>query len=389
MPTLSRQTATIALATWFLVTLLLDRFSGWHVSSAYPLIAGSALAFLTWRDHPREAGRFFLLLIILIVWMLYRDVSTGGDWRAGERTLKASLLVLGLIACSQLDFQIWCKSLRCATAIGIACVIAYLGLEQIKTGLSSPLTMAVNGFVSEMNRNALAVPLGLLACWILLAVRPVWPMWVWGPLTIFLVILMIANGSRNAMLSMVVATLLGLFLLSPRKVAVFGGAVAAGALLLFWMKPSFWLHGDSVLNTRDIVWEAVLRHFGAHAWTGTGSAYFLRVIAPELPEKFAFAHNVYLDFLLAYGIIGVLLLVAAGLALRSLLAGKQNDARRVLLYASGCYLMLFGVFDREHLDPLMLVGMLMIPGIAIAAVAAVRRNQATISIPSPNGRAIS
>lgn len=367
-----RQMAMVALAAYFLVTLLLDRFSGWQVSSAHPLIAGSMLAFITWEKLPREAGRFFLLLFVLIVWMLFRDVATGGDWRAGERTLKAGLLLLGLIACSRLPLPGWCASLRCATAIGVACVVAYLGLEQVGIGLSSPLAMAAKGFVSEMNRNALAVPLGLLACWVLLAVRPVWPMWAWAPFTLFMVLLMIANGSRNAMLSMSIATLLALLLLSPRKVAITVGVVMAAALILFWMKPSFWIHGNSLLNTRDIVWEAVLHHFGKHAWTGAGSAYFLRIIAPGLPEKFAFAHNVYLDFLLAYGIIGGLLLVAAGIALRSLLPRDVVDVRSVWLYANLCYLMLFGVFDREHLDPLMLVGMLTLSEIAIAAFGRVR-----------------
>ena len=385
----SRQTVTVVLATWFLVTLLLDRFSGWHVSSAHPLIAGSLLAFLTWPDRPREAGRFSLCLIVLIAWMLFRDVSTGGNWRAGERMLKACVLVVGLIACSRMDFLIWGKVLRCATGIGIASVIAYLGLEQLVTALGSPLAMAAEGFVSEMNRNALAVPLGLLACWVLLAVRPVWPVWAWGPLAVFIVVLMIANGSRNAMLSMIVATLLALFLLSPRKVAVSGGAAVAGALLLLWMQPSFWIHGDSVLNTRDIAWEAVLRHVGPHAWTGTGSTYFLRVIAPELPESFAFAHNVYLDFLLAYGGVGAALLIATGVALRSLLPRGSVDARSVWLYASGSYLMLFGVFDREHLDPLMLVGMLMLPGIVMVVMVAVRRNQPVVSSTGLTKRAIS
>jgi len=375
VPISARQAATVALATWFLVTLLLDRFSGWHVSSAHPLIAGSVLAFFTWRERPREAGRFFLLLIVLIAWMLFRDVGTGGDWRAGERTLKASLLVLGLIACSRLSLPTWCASLRCATLISIACVIAYLGAEQVLTGISSPLAMAAKGFDSAMNRNALAVPLGLLACWVVVAARPIWPVWAWSLLFAFMTVLMVANGSRNAMLSAVVAVLLAFFLLSPRKVAIMGAGAVAGSLLLYGMKQSFWIHGDSVLNTRELAWEAALRHFSAHAWTGTGSAYFSRVIAPELPQKFAFAHNVYLDFLLAYGTIGGLLLIASGIALRSLLPSGKVDARSVWLYASGSYLMMFGVFDREHLDPLMLVGVLVLPGIAMAMLTRGRRNQ--------------
>lgn len=376
LPPHARQGATVALTTYFLVTLLLDRFSGWQVSSAHPLIAGSVLAFFTWRDRPRDAGRFFLLLIALIAWMLFRDVGTGGDWRAGERTLKASLLLLGLIASSRLSLEAWCASLRGATAIGVACVIAYLGVEQVLAGLSAPLAMAETGFASEMNRNALALPLGLLACWVVAAARPIWPPWLWGLLAIFMVMLMIANGSRNALLSMVVAVLLVAFLLSPRRVAVMGGAAVAGALLLFWISPAFWVHGDSVVDTRILAWEAVLRHFGTHALTGTGSSYFSRVIAPALPLDFAFAHNVYLDFLLAYGIVGAALLAAVGFALDPLLQSERADTRNAWLYASGAYLMVFGLFDREHRDPLMLAGMLMLSGIAMALLAtAFGRNQ--------------
>ena len=129
----ARRVATIALATWFLVTLLLDRFSGWHVGSAHPLITGSVLAFLAWREHPRKVGRVFLLLFVLMAWMLLRDVDTGGDWRAGERTLKAGVLLLGLIACCRLSLPIWRASLRWATAVAIVCIIAYLGPDQILT----------------------------------------------------------------------------------------------------------------------------------------------------------------------------------------------------------------------------------------------------------------
>lgn len=367
-----RPLATVALAAYFLVTLLLDRFSGWHVSSVHPLVAGGFLAFVSWRHRPREAGRFFLLLLVLIAWMLLRDVGSGGDWRAGERTLKAGFLALGLIACSHLSFETWCASLRWATVIAVVCVIVYLGPEQVATGLGSPLAMAANGFASEMNRNALAVPLGLLACWVFVAARAIRPAWLWGLLAALMVMLMVANGSRNAILSMIVATLPAAVLLSPRSAAVLGAATAAAALLAFWMWPSFWIHGGSLLSHRDVIWEIVLRHLGAHAWTGTGSSYFAQMVAPELPQKFAFAHNVYLDFLLAYGIVGGLLLLAAGVALRSLMQRGNIDARSVWLYASGGYLMTFGVFDREHLDPLMLAGMLMLPGIAIAVLAAGR-----------------
>lgn len=369
IPPEARPAATIAIATWFLVTLLLDRFSGWHVSSVHPLIAGSVLAFLVWREEPRKVGRFFLLLFVLIAWMLLRDVGTGGDWRAGERTLKASVLLLGLIACCHLSLPIWRASLRWATAVAIVCIVAYLRPDQIVSGLAAPMAMAVSGFASEMNRNALAVPLGLLACWIIVAVGVIRPGWLWGGLAAFTVMLMIANGSRNALLSMCVAVLLAVFLLSPRKVGAVCGALTAAGLLMFWVWPSFWIHGDSLLSYRDVIWETTFRHIASHAGMGAGSTYFSRVIAPELPIKFAFSHNVYLDFLLAYGIVGGLLLLAAGAALWTLLPKREIDARSIFLYASGGYLMMFGVFDREHLDPLMLAGMLSLPGIAMAVLA--------------------
>lgn len=375
----------IALVVFFLVSLLLDRFSGWHVSSSYPLAAGAGLVALSWRDRPHELGRFFLCLLALIAWMLLRDVATGGDWRAGERTLKAGLLALGLIAGGRMDYPAWSVALRWAACLGVACTVAYIGPRQVAAGLVAPLAMAVTGFSSEMNRNALAVPLGLLACWVVLACRSMrsgWPGWLWSGLVVLVLMLMLANGSRNAILSLALAVSFSFFLFAPRR-AVLVAFICAGALLLMLcLWPSFWIHGDW-LGSRGMVWEAVSRHLGAHVLVGAGSSYFARAVAPQLAQKYAFAHNVYLDFLLAYGVLGSLLMVAAGNALRSLLPVGDGDVRPAWLLAGGAYLALFGLFDREHLDPLMLVGMLMLPGIVARVPAALRRRGLVATPVSP------
>lgn len=359
--------ASVALlGALFLVTLLLDRFSGWLVSSAWPLLTGSLLALIALREQPRDVGRFFLFLLPLIAWMLLRDVSGGSDWRAGERTLKAALLTLGLLACARLPVRQWRRAVGLAVVAGSVCLLAYLGPAQLAAALQAPLTLATTGFVSEMNRNALAVPLGLLGVWGIAALILISPRSAWIPFAALLLLMSVANGSRNGLGALAFAALLMVVFRRPRwsLPGLLGLFVVGFAAHLAW--PSFWLHGGSVLGDRALIWSAVLRHVPDHLWLGAGSASFVRDVVPDLPQAYAFAHNVYLDFLLAYGVVGCLLALLAGVALLPLLSRRSDDPRSVWLFASAGFLALFAMFDREHRDPLMLAGVLLLPGLLTA-----------------------
>lgn len=42
---------------------------------------------------------------------VFRDVSTGAGWKAGERSIKAAILLLGMLACCRLSSAHWKKTL--------------------------------------------------------------------------------------------------------------------------------------------------------------------------------------------------------------------------------------------------------------------------------------
>lgn len=350
------------LASYFIVSLLLDRLSGWHVGSVHALLAATVLAALAFREQPRSLALFFVLLLAAIAWMSFRDVVNGAGWKASERTLKAALLVLGMLACCRLSLPAWRLTLPTVIASGLVIMIAYIGPEQFIQALLKPFELAAReGLVTHMNRNGLALPLGLLTCWTIAGVFLLRPAWLWPLPASALLVLMIANGSRNALVALVVAVLVMLFSIHPRKVLYTGLAVLTTGLLIHYFLPDYWLHNGTFFNQRDVIWGEVFRHLPEHLWQGAGSAYFRQSITPGLPAPYVIAHNAYLDFLLAYGLIGVLLLTAAGVALARVVQVQSLNPQAIWLCASFSFLTMFGLFDRGHLDALMLAAMLMLP----------------------------
>jgi len=361
------------LAGYFLLALLLDRLSGWQVASAHALLAGLALAVMRFRQKPKEIALFFLALLLAIAWMSFRDVLHGAGWKASERTLKAALLVLGMLACAGLPWAQWRLSLAAALAGGMAVVVAYVGPGQVARALLAPLEFgAAGGLATPMNRNGLALPLGLLSCWAVAAACQLRPRWLWLLPVAVLSLLMLANGSRNAIAALLVAVLFMLSRRYPGQVGVVGlGALLAG-VVSYLVQPEYWVHG-TLLSYRDVIWAEVFRHLPEHLWFGAGSAYFREVVAPALPIKVIIAHSAHLDFLLAYGLVGVLLFTLAGICLARLARAQPSPGQALWVEGSFVFLAIFGVFDRGHLDALMLAAMLMIPALLAALWTRLRR----------------
>lgn len=361
------------LAGYFLLALLLDRLSGWHVASAHALLAGALLAVMCFRRQPKDIALFFLALLLAIAWMSFRDVLHGAGWKASERTLKAALLVLGMLACARLPWAQWRLSLAAVVACGMGIVIAYVGPGQVARALLAPLEFgAAGGLVTPMNRNGLALPLGLLACWAAAAACQLRPRWLWLlPVTV-LSLLMLANGSRNAIAALIVAALFMLSRRYPAQVGIAGLGVLLAGVVSYLLLPAYWVHG-TVLSHRDVIWAEVFRHLPEHLWFGAGSAYFREAVAPALPIKVIIAHNAHLDFLLAYGLVGVFLFTLAGIVLARLARALPNPGQALWVEGSFVFLAIFGVFDRGHLDALMLAAMLMIPALFVALYGRLRR----------------
>lgn len=367
------------LATYFIVSMLLDRLSGWHVGSAHALLAGTGLAVLMFRRQPKIIALFFLALLSAIAWMSFRDVLHGAGWKASERMVKAAILILGMLACCRLSAALWKLTLAAVIPCGMVIMTVYIGPEQLLRALLMPLDLgAAGGLATLMNRNGLALPLGLLSCWAVAATCQLRPRWLWLLLATVLAVLMVANGSRNALAAFVVAVLIMLFRYFPGKVLLAGLGVLLLGLLVHHLVPDYWVHG-TVLSYRDVIWAEVFRHLPEHLWIGAGSAYFRQSIAPGLPIEVIIAHSAYLDFLLAYGVIGVLLLTSAGLVLVRLVRTWPLNGQAIWLYGSFSFLAMFGLFDRGHLDALMLAAMLMIPSSLMAIWSVARQGVIPVS----------
>lgn len=355
------------LATYFIVSMLLDRLSGWNVSSVHALLAGTALAILMFRQQAKLIALFFLVLLVAIAWMSFRDVVEGAGWKASERSIKAAIMVLGMLACCRLPLRLWQMTLAAVIPCGIVIMTAYVGPEQLVRALLMPFDLAAaGGLATPMNRNGLALPLGLLTCWAVAAIFQLRPRWLWLLLASALTVVMIANGSRNAMAALIFAALLMLFWRFPRKILFVGFGMLIVAVSIHYFFPGYWLHDGTLFNQRDVIWAEVFRHLPEHLWIGAGSLYFKETIAPGLPTEVIIAHNAYLDFLLAFGVIGAFLLTAAGIVVAILLRAMPLNPQAIWLYGCFGFLAMFGLFDRGHLDALMLAAMLMIPSLLMA-----------------------
>lgn len=362
-----------ALASFFLLFLVLDRFGGaWNASSVYVLTSGAMLCFLLLKQPWRAWAPVFLSLIAVIAWMCFRDAMHGSGWAAGERMIKASILLLGLMACAELPLPSWQRCVGIATFAGLVCFVGLIGWDQAWSALIEPLGLARSGFATDINRNQLAMPLGLLALWAIatcLATRPKGFMMLTAlALTVFV----IANGSRAGLAGLITGVMVLLIFHSPRKAMACGGVLVLIGVITFLLFPDYWIHGDSVMNHRDVIWSAVLKHLPEHGWLGEGRGYFRAMISPEIaaffPEGYVvpFAHNIYLDWLLAYGAVGILLLLLAGYMLSGMRFGNAADVRYVWLLSTATFLMTIGFFGREPHDPWMLLGMLMLPALLMS-----------------------
>ncbi|WP_146617513.1 O-antigen ligase family protein [Arthrobacter globiformis] len=134
----------------------------------------------------------------------------------------------------------------------------------------------------------------------------------------FLAYLVLASGSRSAVLGLVaLAVLLFLFRLSKKGLSSFVAVAAAGVLVMFGVILPFMTKDPEAFSTRGRVWltgieymsEAPVTGLGASAWanlTQIGAIY--RSDAYSL-------HNLWLDTLFVSGLIGFGLLLSSLIAL--------------------------------------------------------------------------
>ncbi len=85
------------------------------------------------------------------------------------------------------------------------------------------------------------------------------------------------------------------------RIVAAGGLVVGGALWMF--------AGDAGLTGRDSIWPAFFELWKTSIWTGVGASGI--DTSGGITERFGHAHNLYLDELTRYGIIGFVAIFAA------------------------------------------------------------------------------
>lgn len=361
------------LATFFLLFLLLDRLGGaWETSAVYALSSALALAALLIREPWRDCKPFLFAFALTMGWMLFRDVSTGSNWAAGERMLKSVIFLLGMLACTRMELPSLLRSLRLAVLAGAACFISYIGIDQIVNAWASPLEFAMRGgFATDINRNAFALPLALLTIWsIAICVMDTLRVST-CLLTLFLLSLLVVNGGRGSMAALAAATLIMTWIVAPRRALQLAAFFICTGLLTLLIWPEYLGRGEAgLMSFRDVIWSGVIGHLPEQGWIGAGRGYFRAVISPELTPYFPdgylvpHAHNIYLDWLLAYGVVGFVLLLFAGTLLARRLMGPHGKNRWLL--GSAGILVVSGIFSHEPHDPMMIMGLLMIPSLILS-----------------------
>lgn len=143
------------------------------------------------------------------------------------------------------------------------------------------------------------------------------------------------SGSRGAAITVAAAILCVLYFTGRRSLAAASGTgalVAAGAWVVWWLKPETWERvltfrqqiAGGTLGDRLPIWRAGWRVLADHPVAGVGLGGFPEAVARHLTYA-SVAHNTVLSVLVELGVVGGALFLAA---LASVLLGAWRGAAR-------------------------------------------------------------
>lgn len=365
---LLRRDAAALLTALFLAGLILRGLAGWSYPSA--LLQLSAFG-LIWISPLRSQIRWSVLIACALpffAWAAWRDTAGGDKLSSVEGAFKGLIYALALIgAASMLDRRQWLLAIGAGVLAGLIGVLAYIGIDELQVAFASvagqgdpsgPMRMN-RGFDTRMNRNKLAVFLGMLATWSAVLACLQLRKWQWllallVPATWFL---LLSNFGVGSIVGSCAAVATMILLVRPRWVLPLTGLALlaiAGAHLQY---PEH-VNVKSLMNLRDVIYAETWPHIMKFVWEGAGSAYFKEVVSPTLstgPKPFI--HNIYLEFWLAYGLIGMALLglMVTNLARQTTSLLATTEAQLVTGSTSAFFL-IYGLVDMKPMNPYFFIG---------------------------------
>lgn len=374
-----RRDAAALLTALFLTGLVLRGMAGWSYPSA--LLQLSAFG-LIWMSPLRIQVQWKELLVWSLpffAWATWRDTAGGDDFSNVEGASKGMLYALALIAsASMLDKRQWKIALAISTITGLIAILVYIGSDELRRAVrigfggddSGGLRMN-RGFETRMNRNKLAIFIGLIAIWSVLLV----PLQLRGKQLALLVlipmtwILLLSNFGIGSIVACCAAVAFMILIAKPRWMLPLAG-VLAGIIGVAYLNYPEYVNYKSLMNLRDVIYAETWPHIMTFMWEGAGSAYFKDVVSPTLstgPKPFI--HNIYLEFWLAYGLIGMVLLGAliANVAKQTLPLLQSTEARLVIGSTSAFFLV-YGLVDMKPMNPYFFIGIACM-GLLIGSIA--------------------
>lgn len=352
------------LVVCFLGALVLRGLNGWDIPSVWLQL--SALLLIL-RAPVRQVLRasHLLGLLLLLSWLCWRDWSLGYEATAFKDGLKAALCLAGLLAVASLSSRqvIW-PALGLLVPVCTIALLVYVGADELKRAWHDPLGVAgSNGLSTPSYRNKLSVALSLTCIWALCLSfsKVIWHRCMACFALVILTALLMVNGGIGTVIGVVAAAATMLFLLSAHLLLVMclvGGIVTMCGIFALWLLRPEFLDVHMLLSGRDWILAGTWPHLLEHRWLGAGQGYFAKTVTPALimpatitTGPIMHPHSLYVSFLLAYGMFGVLLL--AGYAwhvgcmdLRASPAGKALVCGVVVFY------LVYGLVDLRPLSPL-------------------------------------
>lgn len=346
-----RDNLILVLATCFLAGFLMDDLSGIQVpghlvrASAVLLICLSPL----WRQlNWRQCG---LAASPLLAWILWLDLASVG-WDSAERALKGLFYFLAMAAVSSLlTWQQMLHSLRLTTALCLAMILIHIGPVELQRALTSPAEVSETGFRTSAYYTLLGIRLGLVAVLstlpLLLDGRRL--TWLQIPMTLLAWALLVVNGGTGSLIAAGAAVGMMLWLIHPRWIPWLLLVVAMLLIGIYLRSPER-LDYVRLMSGRDHIYAESWPYLIDHAWTGAGISYFSNHVAPLVfgsgPGKY---HEIYLEFWLAYGIVGMALLgVLIGFLTRQI-SGLLSFHGHVLCCGVFTFFLIHGLVDLHPL----------------------------------------
>lgn len=372
-----RRDAATLLTALFLSGLILRGMAGWSYPSTLLQLSALTLIWISPLRSHIQWGTLLAWSLPFFAWAAWRDTAGGGQLSNEEGALKGMLYALALIAsASMLDKRQWKIALTISTITGLITILVYIGSDELKRALNILGTNTASSlrdnlsFESRMNRNKLAIFLGLIVIWstMLASLQLRGKQWVLLVLIPATWILLLFNSGVGSIVGCCAAATFMTLMVKPRWALPLIVALL-GAVGVAYVNFPEYVNYKNLMNLRDVIYAETWPHITQFMWEGAGSTYFKQTVSPTLSTgPMPFIHNIYLELWLAYGLVGVALLGAliTNVARQTIPLLHTGEAK-LMVGSTSVFFLVYGLVDMKPMNQYFFIGIACM-GIMISSV---------------------